>query len=221
MRAPSIVAGLLIVLLPAFAAAQGWTEFVSREDRFTANFPGTPQITTTTYQSQFGADLPARVYSAAQGRSRYSLTVVDYAPLERLLTEKSKNCPVGAETCRGNASPSSSTGAGYWKVDFAGAIVYATWQFMQRDAKVTELIWNNIDLVEGNLLHLTNADKSRTYAAIFMHDGRLYISEATVPAGDPEPGLFQQSLGWIDENGRGIRYQTLYHHGLPVPPRGR
>jgi hypothetical protein len=92
---------------------------------------------------------------------------------------------------------------------------------MQRDAEVTEFVWTNIDLVEGHLLHLTNADKSRTYAAIFMHADRLYISEATVPAGDPEPGLFQQALGWIDENGNSIRYRTLYHHGQPMPARAR
>ena len=203
------------------AAAQEWTEFVSRDDRFTTNFPGAPQVTSTTYRSQFGADLPAHVYSASLGPSRYSLTVVDYRTVETILTEKSKSCPAGAETCRGNASPSSSTGAGYWKVDLAGAIIYATWQFLQRDAKVTEFVWNNIDLVEGQLLHLTNPDNSRTFVGIFMHDGRLYISEATVPAGYPEPGLFQQSLGWIDENGRSIRYQTIYHHGLPAPPRAR
>jgi hypothetical protein len=100
-------------------------------------------------------------------------------------------------------------------------MVHATWQFMQRDAVVTELVWTNIDLVEGHLLHLTSADRSRTYASIFMHEDKLYIAEATVPAGEPEPGLFQQALGFIDENGNSIRYQTLYHNGLPVPPRGR
>lgn len=207
--------------ISAPAAAQDWTEYTSREDRFTANFPGSPQVTNSTYRSQFGADLPARVYSAALGPSRFSLTVVDYGPLEKILTEKAKSCPPGAETCSGNSSPVSSTGAGYWKVDLAGAVIYATWQFLQRDAKVTELNWNNIDLVEGHILHLTNKDNSRTFAAIYMHDNKLFISEATVPPGYPEPGLFQQSLGFIDENGRSIRYQTLYHHGLPVPPRSR
>jgi hypothetical protein len=212
---------MIVLSTAAPAVAQEWAEFVSRDDRFTANFPGTPQITTTTYQSQFGADLPARVYSAAQGPSRFSLTVVDYNPVEKLLTEKSKSCPAGAETCRGNANPTSSTGAGYWKVDLAGAMIYATWKYMQRDAKVTEFVWNNIDLVEGHLLHLTNRDNSRTYAGIFMHENKLYISEATVPAGAPEPGLFQQSLAFIDENGKNIRYSTFYHNGFPVPPRSR
>src|SRR5688572_4503982 len=136
MRVIPLVVAAVIFSTPALVCAQDWTEFVSREDRFTANFPGAPQITATTYKSQFGADLPARVYSAALGPSRFSLTVVDYGPVEKLLTEKSKSCPAGAETCRGNASPTSSTGAGYWKVDVAGAVIYATWQFMQRDAKV-------------------------------------------------------------------------------------
>ena len=215
----------LVLVFHLFGAgavlAQEWAEYVSRDDRFTANFPGTPQITQTTYKSQFGADLPARVYSAALGQSRFSLTVADYNLVEKLLTEKSKSCPAGAETCKGNASPTSSTGAGYWKVDLAGAMIYATWKYMQRDAKVTEFGWNNIDLVEGHLLHLTNRDNSRTYVGIFMHENKLYISEATVPPGAPEPGLFQQSLAFIDENGKNIRYSTYYHNGFPVPSRSR
>jgi hypothetical protein len=92
---------------------------------------------------------------------------------------------------------------------------------MQKDTKVTHLLWNNVDLVEGHQLQLTNADGSRTLAAIYMHENKLYLLEGTVPAGYPEPGLFQQSVGWLDENGNGIRYQSLYHHGFPAPPRGR
>jgi len=221
MRLKEVVAGVLVLLIAGSTYAQEWTEFVSKEDRFTTNFPGPPRVAESTYKSQFGADLPARVYSATLGQSRFSMTVVDYRQIEKLLTEKSKSCPPGAETCRGGSNPGSSTGAGYWKVDYAGALIYAAWRFMQRDGMVTEFIWNNIDLVEGYLLHLTNTDKSRTYVSIFMHADRLYIGEATVPAGAPEPGLFQQALGWIDDDGKSIRYQTLYHHGFPTPPRAR
>ena len=66
MRMAAIVAAILVTIATS-AFAQEWAEFVSRDDRFTANFPGTPQVTQTTYKSQFGADLPARVYSATQG----------------------------------------------------------------------------------------------------------------------------------------------------------
>ena len=51
-----------------------------------------------------------------------------------------------------------------------------------------------------------------------------YVLEGTVPKGYPEPGLFQQSMGWVDRDGNGIRYQIIYsnsYHALgvyPVPP---
>jgi hypothetical protein len=216
-----VLATVTIASISGPVSAQEWTEFASKEDRFTTNFPGPPAVKESTYRSQFGADLPSRVYIATRGASRFSVTVVDYRSIEKILTEKSKSCPAGAETCLGGSNPVSSTGAGYWKADVAGAMIYATWQFMKRDAVLTEFIWTNIDLVEGHMLHLTNTDKSRTYVSIFMHENKLYIAEATVPAGDPEPGLFQQALGFIDENGRSIRYQTLYHNGFPTPPRSR
>src|SRR5437667_8575831 len=80
-------------------------------------------------------------------------------------------------------------------------------------------------MVEGHFIQLTNnADQSRTFAFIAMHQNKLYIVEGTVPKGYPEPGLFQQSMGWVDKDGNGIRYQMIYsnaYHGMgvyPVPP---
>lgn len=214
MRLTSFVA-VLVLSVSSPAVAQDWIEFASREDRFTCNFPGQPEVTETTYRSQFGADLPARLYSARQGQSRYTITVADFSQIERILTEKAKACPAGAETCRGGGS---STGPGYWRADVAGAIIHATWERMQRAAKVTQFLWNNVNLVGGHQLQLTNPDGSRSVAGIYMHAQRLYIIEATAPEGYPEPGMFPQSLGWLDENGYGIRYRTLYHHAFPPPP---
>jgi hypothetical protein len=219
MRLKPFIAAVFILAVSAPASAQEWIEFESREDGFACNFPGQPAIAQTTFRSQFGADLPARVYSAQQGRGRYSMTVVDYRPIEAILTAKSKSCPRGAEACSGNTADTSSTGAGYWKADVAGALIYATWLFVQRDAKVTHLLWNNVDFVEGYQLQLTNADKSRTLAAIYMHENKLYILEGTVPEGYPEPGIFQQSLQWIDQKGQPFRYRSLYHNGFPAPAR--
>jgi hypothetical protein len=67
----SILAAVVVLTMSAPAFAQEWTEFVSREDLFTTNFPGPPQVTATIYKSQFGADLPARVYKATSGQSRF------------------------------------------------------------------------------------------------------------------------------------------------------
>jgi hypothetical protein len=204
------------------ASAQEWAEFVNREDGFKVNFPAGPKVTETTYTSEYGAALPARVYSVARGQERYSVTVVDYRPIEKILTEKAKKCPPFAdERCTGFGA-GAIVGAGYWRTDIRGALVWASWQFMQRDVKVTHYMWNFIDLVEGHQLQLTNnADRSRTFVAIFMHDNRLYISEGTVPGGDPEPGLFQQSLGFVDKDGNGIRYRDYYDNDYPPPPLNR
>ena len=215
MRLTPVIVAAFILSMGVSSVAQEWTEYVSKEDRFSTNFPGQPTVTNTIYKSQFGADLPARVYSAMLGPSRFSLTVVDYRDIERILTEKAKACPAGSEPCRGGFS---STGPGYSWADRAGALIYATWQVMQRDAKVTEYSWNNINQVVGQQLFLTsNADKSRTMVSMYMHDDRLYIAEGTVPAGYPEPGLFLDSLAFLDSNGNSVRYDSHYVNGQPVP----
>jgi len=214
MRLKILISTACVLSVSGSLFAQEWVEFASREDRFTCNFPTQPKITETTYRSQHEADLPARVYSATQGQSRYSVTVVDFNQAQRILTEKAKSCPAGAEPCLGGPGDE-----GHWKSDIRGAIDYASWQLMKRDAKLTLFVWGVVDQVEGHQLQLTNADKSRTFAGIYMHQNKLYIIEGTVPPGYPEPGLFQQSLGWLDENGVGLRYQSTYNNNYPPPPR--
>jgi len=214
MRLKILISTACVLSVSVSLFAQEWVEFASREDRFTCNFPTQPKITETTYRSQHEADLPARVYSATQGQSRYSVTVVDFNQAQRILTEKAKSCPEGAEPCLGGPGDE-----GHWKSDIRGAIEYASWQLMKRDAKLTLFVWGVVDQVEGHQLQLTNADKSRTFAGIYMHQNKLYIIEGTVPPGYPEPGLFQQSLGWLDENGVGLRYQSTYNNNYPPPPR--
>ena len=161
--------------------------------------------------------LPARVYSAERGREHYSLTVVDYSGLEQQGIARAKTCPPGNEQCRENAA--AVIGPGYWKQDERGALVYATFKLLQRDAKVTSYTYDWQDLVEGHFLQLTNnADQSRTFAYVAMHEHKLYIVEGTVPKGYPQPGLFQQSLGWVDKDGTGHSLsepllQHLSRHG--------
>ena len=220
MRLVAVVSVLCILSPVTPALGQEWAEFTSRDDGFRVNFPGQPKVTETTYQSEYGAGLPARVYTVTRGRERYSMTVVDYRPIEKILTAKSKTCPAFAdERCTGIGG-GAAVGFGYWKTDIRGALVWASWQFMQRDVKVTHYMWNFVDLVEGHQLQLTNnADRARTFVSIYMHENRLYIMEGTVPEGDPEPGLFQQSLGFVDKDGTGVRYRDYYDNDYPPPGR--
>ena len=215
MRLMPLISSALVLAMSGTSFAQEWTEFVSREEHFTITFPGEPTVTETTWTSQFSAILPARIYSGTQGPGRYSVTVVDYSPIERLLTERSRTLPALDLAIH-------VYGLGYWKTDVRSAVVYAASKFLERDAKITSMESNFSDLVAGMLVHLTNnADQSRIFASIYMHENRLVITEATVPKGYPPPTIFQQSLGWLDESGKRIRYQFIYHNEPDAPIQGR
>jgi hypothetical protein len=216
MRTP-LISSVLVLALSSTVFAQEWEEFFSKEERFSCNFPGTPTVTETTWTSQFGAILPARIYSGTSGPGKFSVTVVDYNPIQRLLSERSLSCPPGTETCQGV----HDWGLGYWKNDVRSAVVYAANKFLQRDVKIVNVMANFQDLVAGQELQLTsNKDQSRIFASIYMHDNRLIILEADVPRNYPPPTIFQQSLSWLDEKGTRIRYNNINHNEPDVPPPG-
>lgn len=93
----------------------------------------------------------------------------------------------------------------------------AAYKFLQRNAKVTHYAYYNTDRVEGRRIQPPNADGTQTFAAIHMHDNRLYTLEGTVAPDSPPPGLFQQSLGFIDRQGIRVRYQSIYSNMYPPP----
>lgn len=213
LTAPMLV---LLVSVPVFA--QGWIEYTSRQDRFSVNFPGEPRVQEIVYTSSLDATFPARVYIVERGPERYSVTAIDYTNAERIHAERAKNCPPGAQSlCFG--FDEVAQGPGGWKYDVLGAVDFATWQILKRDARVTYFSWATIDRITGRQIHLTNADQSRTFVQIHMHENRLYILEATVPPKAPEPGLFQQSARFLDEAGRPVRYEGNYTNMYPAPPR--
>jgi len=76
-----ILAGwILLIASPSFA--QEWIEYIDRGELFQINFPGQPTVRDTTYKSETGEDLPARVYTAKEGPATYTLTVVNYKDAE-------------------------------------------------------------------------------------------------------------------------------------------
>lgn len=184
MRLKRFVPMLLALFLAGPAAAQGWVQFVDREELFSVNFPHEPAKEEITYHSEYHAELPAKVYTAADAGVSYKVIVVNYA---------------GAQV-----------------VDVRGSIAYAAWNFRQRGGEITFDAYAQVDRIEGHQLQFTNADLSRTYVAIHLHKSRLYILEATAPEGTPPPGLFQQSLSILDENGERVRYE-LDADGVRTP----
>lgn len=210
-----------LVAHPVFA--QEWAMSKNPRDGFQALFPGQPRVTETTWKSQAGFSLPARIFALERGGERYSVTVAEYSGIEAMGKERAKKCPPGSETCLG--APNLS-GVGYWKHDTRGAAIDAASRLIKRDVKLTEMFWNQFYSISGITVQLTsNSDQSRTFAFVVMHEMRLYIAEATVPAGAPEPALFVASFGLIDGTGTELRYQTLYSHEIhglreaPVPAK--
>lgn len=221
MRRISVMTAALILVISGPSFAQEWIQYASRTDLFGINFPGEPKVEDITYATEYRITLPGRVYRVENGPSRYSVTVVDYVDAEKIHTAR-------AEQCRKNGGEGDAC-QNDWRVDVQGAIVYASAKFLQRDGKVTHYSWYVLDQVEGHQLQLLNPEGSRTFAAIHRHGTRLFILEATVPKGAPAPGLFQQSLEFLTEEGKPIRYRRFYTTGYtdewkfpaPPPPRAR
>lgn len=181
MRIASCILAAIIVLAPIPASAQGWINYFDYEQRFSVNLPGEPSIEDITIVSLRSATYPARVYSANDGESTYSVKVVDYTEAGTL-------------------------------GEVRGSIAWEAWHYRmdaeESGGKVTYDGYTVVDGIQGHQLQITNADQSRTYIAINLLAGRLYVLEARVPEDLPLPMLFQASLQMLDENGNRVRYST-------------
>lgn len=218
----------VFVLLASGAGAQDITDYVSKQDYFSINMPGQPTVESIPFDDEYRITLPARVYTATQGRNVYKVTVVDYRDAPKLHAERNVKCIHDAGADKPGLTPQQrrdlvgDSCQDDTVKDIRGAMMWATWLLVQKAAKVTHLAHYNIDVIEGHEIHTINPDESRTYAAIHMYENRLYIAEATVPKGAPASNWFQISLRFLDENYKPVRYQysglMTYSNGYPKPP---
>ena len=211
MRLISCVSVAFILLVTGAARAQDWHEYVSREDLFAVNFPAQPEVQPISYTTEYGLALPGRVHRVVSGASRYAVTVIDYTNAQALHAARVKGCKeADVNLCTNN-----------WVADVRGAMDYAVRGYLLKNTTITDYAYYNSERVEGRRIQLLNPDASRTFVAINMHENRLYIIEGTVPANAPPPGLFQQSIGWVDAKGVRVRYESPYANMYPPPPRVR
>jgi hypothetical protein len=180
MRARTFVLAALGTLYSFSANAQGWFEFVERDEFFSVNLPHILAVEEIVFHSEFGADLPGTLFTVSDGQVQYRISVVDYS-----VSDLPNHSPL-------------------W--DFYGSVDYAAWNIRKRGGEITYDAWTQVDRIAGHQLQITNADHSRTYVQILSHAERLYILEAIAAPGSTPPIHFQQSLRIIDENGDAIRY---------------
>ena len=186
---------VLMFLSSGHLHSQGWVKYVDESERFIVNFPGEPDVLDTVYQTLLGAMMPARDYVVDSPPSRFALTVVDYTQADRVHRERCENLSYECDGFEAGA-------------DVRGSIAFAAWNYRRRvDGEITYDGYAQVDGIPGHQLQITNPDGSRTFVAIHLNARRLYILEGTVPDEAPPPGLFQQSLGILDEDGLRIRYR--------------
>lgn len=208
MHSARLVAAACVLFLAPPLVAQEWAQYRNIEDRFTVSAPGEPKSEKIKWKSEYDSIFPATVYRWQVGANRYSVTVVDYSDSEAIYTA--------------NHHSDDFQQAAYWQIDILGSIAYATTQYRQKPGvKVTFDAFHYVNLVTGHELQLTNPDQSRTFAAFYLHENRLYIFDATVAKGMPPPLIFNQSMEFLDADGKSIRYRTYYFNKLPEPRLGR
>lgn len=178
-----------------------YATFVSREDFFSVHVPCRFSTQDTTWKTEYGSMVPARVYSCTRGPENYKMTVVNYSNIEAIHKARPDKTEADVPDL-------------YWRIDVNGSAAYAAARLREKAVKVSFDSFQLIDLIPGLQLHFTNPDGTRTFAGIYLHEYRLYILEATAPPTAPPPGLFQQSLSVLNAEGTRIRYPSsaAYRH---------
>ena len=184
MRCLGLLSAALFVLSTSASFAQGWREYVSRDEFFMVSTPAEPQITETTYRSASGAILPAKMFVATEGQSVFSVTVVHYM----------------------NASAEDVEGAIEHAVQSfrsrPGEVTFDRPQVLEGlPGHMIYLL--NLDqsrTAAGILLHAGPSEHGGP--------GRLYILDGNAATGAPPPIQFPQSFFLLDEAGNRLDYAT-------------
>lgn len=144
---------------------------------------------------------------------RFSVNLPGQPTIQEITYEPQRGNPVPARVYAVQAGPRRysvtvvNLAAIVQPSDVKGSVAWEAWNFRKRGGEVTYDAYSQVDRIEGHQIHITNRDKSLTFAGIYVHGRRLYILEATVPPDTPGAVHFQQSLIVLDEEGSRIRYE--------------
>lgn len=191
------------LLIAGTSHAQDWRKYYSQQDQFIVNFPGEPEVAEIDYTTESGVTVPSRIYSVEGDGSRFAMKVVDYTQAQEAHVALCRRLEVELD----RVSPNQCQGREYLR-DIDGAIAYEAWNIRRRGSgEITYDAFGRVDGVPGHQLQILHRDESRSFIGLYMLNNRLYVLEGTVPGDAPPPGLFQQSLGMLDEMGRRIRLE--------------
>ena len=178
MRFISLIATVAVCVSSA-VWAQAWSEYINREEFFTVNFPGDPQVKQITYRTEKGTQLKAKVFTASAPAGsitagRYAMTVVDYGPARG---ELATAVAEAAKVYRAKGNPT---------YDDTG----------------------NVDRIKTQRQTIETPNMTYVMTEILAHGTRLYIVEAETAMNVPPPAQFQASVQILDDQGKRIRYEN-------------
>ena len=180
MRFVRFIPAVLVLVFSGSSLALEWSEYVNMEERFAVNFPAAPAMEEGSFRSQSGAVLPTRIFTAVNGSSTYSVTVVDYSGVDSAEYDGAMDHAVEMIRQRGEITA-------------------------ENDAHYEGMPTRMIQMTNPDS---TRSFLAVTLPPTVSHLERLYIVEGRAPASAPPPGLFQQSLSFRDEDGVRLRYGT-------------
>jgi len=178
------------------AVAQRWIPYASATDGFRIMAPGEFAIEEIDFETEYGIVVPARIFSHENDTGRYSVTVVDYRESQRLHDERLREIGAIYQPI-------------YGQVDVRGSVAYAANKIRDRASTIEYDAYHYISRIDGHQLQTTNPDQTRTFAAIYLYESRLYVIDATASPDIAPPGMFQQSLEFIDEDGEVITFRNF------------
>ena len=178
------------------AIAQRWMPYTSATDGFRIMTPGEFAIEEIDYETEYGIVVPAKVFSHENDTGRYSVTVVDYRDAQQLHDKRLRE--IG-----GIYQPI------YAQVDVRGSIAYAAKKIRDRASTIDYDAYHYISRIEGHQLQTTNPNQTRTFAALYLYESRLYVIDATASPEIAPPGMFQQTLEFVDEDGEVITFRNF------------
>jgi len=175
-------------------------QYVNTTDLFSASVPCTFTSRDITWKTEYDVTVPGRVYSCrhAPTNTDYEMSVINYTDIIALRRAREHTPAAGGDA--------------YARIDLAASIDYACTRIRNEAAKVTYDAWHYINLIPGHELQTTLANGNRVYSAVYLHEYRLYIMKATVPAMGIPPLLYTQSFAVVRPDGGGIRYPSIYRH---------
>lgn len=87
MRLARLIPAALVLVVSTAVCAQEFINFVDREKRLSVNLPSQPTVEDFTYETEYGASIPARRYTAMKQTEKYVVTVLDYNDAGTPLTD--------------------------------------------------------------------------------------------------------------------------------------